>query len=460
MNPEQQKYERLWRDHAAYRTVAPGEHLADVFIGLAKPQPHHTVIDFGCGTGRGAARIAERTKATVLGVDFVEGCLDEAVRGQFEFRQHDLTQPLLLPEIADYGYCTDVMEHIPPEDVEAVVANIVSSARRVFFCISTVEDRMGALIGEPLHLTVQPPSWWQSLLEDKLKCRVMWTQAMDGAVMFYLTAWATLDDIEHTVTLNVEEERIRAHIHANLALGLPEVSPRQAQPELEIALVCGGPSAADHLEEIREHARGGMPIVTVNGVYNWLLSNGIVPGLQIVVDAREFNRRFVEPDSPACQYAVSSQCDPALVASLPRERTLLWHGASEKVHRWLGEYDAAHNQVREYFPVPGGPTVALAALPLLAMLGFRLIHVYGLDSCVRPGAHHAYPQPENDADALVPISVDGKTFICAGWMVKQAHVFQEVMRRILIPWGVSLAVHGDGLIAAIIAAAAARREAA
>lgn len=457
VNPEQSKYERLWRDHAAYRAVAPGEHLADVFIGLAKPQPHHTVIDFGCGTGRGAAKIARRTGATVLAIDFVDRCMDADVEG-VEFRQHDLAQPLKLERPADYGYCTDVMEHIPPEQVEAVLANIVSSARRVFLCISTVEDRMGALIGEPLHLTVQPPSWWQALLEDTLKCRVMWSQALDGAVMFYVTAWATFDDFQHSTVLNVEDERIRANIHANLALGLAEIAPHDPQPEVEIALVCGGPSAADHLDEIREKSRAGMPVVTVNGAYNWMLEHGVRPGLQVLVDAREFNRRFVEPDVASCKYAVSSQCDPALVASLPRERTLLWHGAGELVQRWLREYDEARGQAREYYPVPGGTTVALRAMPLLAMLGFRRIHVYGFDSCVRAGQHHAYAQPENDADALVPIEVDGRTFLCAGWMLKQASEFQQVVRHILAPAGVELAVHGDGLIAAIIAAAAARKE--
>lgn len=449
LNAEQQKYERLWREHAAYRVVAPGEQLADHFVALAKPQPHHTVIDFGCGTGRGALRIAQRTGAKVTAFDFVDGCMDPQVKaaGLVRFEQRDLTQPLELARPADFGYCTDVLEHIPPEDVEAGLANIVSSARRVYLCVSTVDDKMGALIGEPLHLTVRPAEWWRATLEDTLKCRVFWSHTTENAALFYCSAWATFDDFQHRTTINVEEERIRANMHANLAFGLAEVAPHDPQ-DTEISLLCGGPSLEDFAGKIRG------PIVTVNGAYHWALEHGLTPGLQVIVDAREFNRRFVAPVVPGCKYAISSQCDPSIVASLPREQVLLWHGSGEKVQEWLGEYDRAHNQVREYYPVPGGTTVTLRALPLLAMLGFRRINVYGFDSCVRAGRHHAYAQPENDADGLIPISVNGRGFLCAGWMVQQCKEFMEIMRYILIPAGVELAVHGDGMIAAVLEAAA------
>lgn len=461
MNVEQSKYERLWREHDAYRVVAPGEILADHFLALARPRPHQTVIDFGCGTGRGALRIAQRTGATVRALDFVDGCMDAEVRqsGLVQFEQRDLTVPLMLERPADFGYCTDVLEHIPPEDVDAVLANIVSSARRVYLCISTVDDVMGALIGEPLHLTVRPAAWWREKLETLLQCRIYEQQVTDAAAIFYVSAWATFEDIEHRVELNVEEQRIRSNIHRNLELGLAEVVPHAPQ-DGEVILLAGGPSLADHEDEIRAmHRRAnGTPIVTVNGAYNWAIERGFAPGLQVIVDAREFNRRFVEPVLPACRFAVSSQCDPDLVASLPRDQVLLWHGAGDLVHGWLREFDEARNQAREYFPVPGGSTVTLRALPLLGMLGFRRIHVYGFDSCLRGAAHHAYAQPENDGVGVMQIEVGGRAFHCHGWMVKQAQEFQLVVQHVLAPAGVELAVHGDGLIAAIIEAAAAAKE--
>ena len=124
---ERDKYEKLWGEHKQYRAIAPGEQLADHFLAIAKPHPHQTVYDFGCGTGRGAARIAKRCR--VVGFDFAENCRDESVKDAFEFRRHDLTRPIE-GEIADFGYCTDVLEHIPPADVPTVLKNIVTAARR------------------------------------------------------------------------------------------------------------------------------------------------------------------------------------------------------------------------------------------------------------------------------------------------------------------------------------------
>lgn len=447
---EQEKYERLWKEHQAYRTVAPGESLADHFLSIAKPQPHHVVIDFGCGTGRGALKIRQRG-CTVHAIDFADGCLDPKVKAElgegFAFWQHDLTKPWPKDWIGDYGYCTDVLEHIAPQDVPVVLQNILQAARRVYLCISTVEDRMGALIGEPLHLTVQPHAWWKEQLE-KIGFKIGFERDCGNASIFYGSAWATFDDFEHRTIIHAQDN-LKANVHANLSLGLNEVAPYEPQ-DTEISLLCGGPSLNDFAGQIKG------PIVTVNGAYNWAIRNGLTPGLQVIVDAREFNARFTSPVVAGCKYAISSQCDHALVASLPKEQVLLWHGAGEEVQSWLREYDEARGQAREYYPVPGGTTVTLRALPLLAMLGFRKINVYGFDSCVRKGEHHAYAQEENDGDGLIPIEVDGKEFLCAGWMAKQAQEFQEVMRHILIPAGVELAIHGDGLIAAIIAAAAAR----
>lgn len=63
--------------------------------------------------------------------------------------------------LTDYGFCADVLEHIPPEQVDGVLAGI---AKRIetsaFFKISTLPDSCGKLIGETLHMTVRPVGWW------------------------------------------------------------------------------------------------------------------------------------------------------------------------------------------------------------------------------------------------------------------------------------------------------------
>lgn len=155
---EHDKYKELW-NLEEYRAYSPGEHCAETFIEWA--QPAGRVIDFGCGTGRGSL-VLERHGLEVTCIDFTANSRDPAAQ-HLPFMQHDLTKPLDIR--AEWGFCTDVMEHIQPECVDAVISNIMAVSQAVFFQISTVPDSLGGLIGQDLHLTVRPHAWWH----DKFK---------------------------------------------------------------------------------------------------------------------------------------------------------------------------------------------------------------------------------------------------------------------------------------------------
>lgn len=151
---ERDKYRVLWQSES-YREISPGEFLIAEFERFAqKPGP---VIDFGCGTGRAALNL-NRSGYQVICVDFADNCRDDEALS-LPFLEWDLSQPC--PLRAPYGFCTDVMEHIPPDAVDAVIQNITEAANEVFFQISTVPDNFGALIGGSLHLTVEQHEWWK-----------------------------------------------------------------------------------------------------------------------------------------------------------------------------------------------------------------------------------------------------------------------------------------------------------
>jgi len=177
---ERQKYERVWC-FDDYRQVAPGELCVAKFLEVVQPSSGAKVIDFGCGTGRAALKLDEAGLA-VMCLDFASNARDlEAWR--LPFRVHDLTQPV--PERGDYGYCTDVLEHIPPEYVQTVLRNIMDAVPRAFFQISTVDDVMGELVGLPLHLSVHPASWWLDQFEV-INCKVRWLEESASTLMVYV----------------------------------------------------------------------------------------------------------------------------------------------------------------------------------------------------------------------------------------------------------------------------------
>lgn len=442
-NPEQGKYATLWsRDE--YRQVAPGEGVAPIFVQTARPKPGAEVIDFGAGTGRGALMIALLSGARVHMLDFADNCLDEEVRQALTtqahaltFTQHDLTAPA--PKSARYGFCTDVMEHIPTDQVELVLKNILAAAQHVFFQISCVDDVMGALIGAPLHLTVQPYAWWLKKLQA-MDCVVHWSQDCGSHCMFYVTAWQSGDELVKVGVLNTEEETCRRNVVTNIQAGWQQVQPHETN-DVEVMIVGGGPSLGNHFDKIRELRAAGVKLVTLNGAYNWALEHGLKPSAQIVVDARAFNARFTHPVVDDCKYLIASQCDPAVLEGLPVDRTLLWHTTAET---YRAELDAHYDA---WWVVPGGSTVLLRAIPLLRMLGFVRFHLFGCDSCCADQAHHAYSQPENDGAAF-PVIVGDRAFVCQPWMASQAQEFMDLIR--FMGDEIELEIYGDGLLAHIL----------
>lgn len=176
---EQQKYQSMWQ-FDLYRRSSPGEDVADTFYELARPDG--MVIDLGCGTGRGSKRLHE-LGCDVLLMDFADNCRDEEAMC-LPFIQADLTKGV--PVSAPYGFCTDVMEHIEPINVERVLRNIRQSVKKVFFQISLIDDACGALIGHPLHLSVHPFKWWEVKLK-LLGFDIVWSEDQGEAALFYVT---------------------------------------------------------------------------------------------------------------------------------------------------------------------------------------------------------------------------------------------------------------------------------
>lgn len=450
---EAEKYRKMW-GFDQYRRVAPGEQIATTFLQQAQPKPGDTVVDFGAGTGRGALMLAVLGNMDVTMVDFATNCLDAEVREMLTTQSHamhfveaDLRKPI--PVSAKYGYCTDVMEHIPTDDVDAVLRHVLKAAQHVFFQISLVDDACGALIGEPLHLTVRPFEWWrQKMLEHE--AQIHWASNRGDTALFYVTSWSSATELVARGHVNTGSDEIKEHIRYAIGQGFTQALPHMPQ-DTDVILLGGGPSLAEFEDEIREKRLAGAKLITTNGAYNWCLERGIKPSAQIVVDAREFNKRFVEPAIPNCRYLIASQCHPAVFDALPKDQVVMWHAAM--YDELIEEIDSIYGPKGEsWFPVLGGSTVMLRAIPLLRMLGFKRLEIYGFDSCLMGDQHHAYAQAENESETVVKVTVGGRVFHCHAWMASQLQEFVDIMR--LMADEVQLAVHGDGAIAHIITTAA------
>jgi hypothetical protein len=115
---------------------------------------HPTVLDFGAG---------ERTLENVA----------KWALPHVQVTSYDPGVPGIdmLPTLAyDFTVCTDVMEHIEEQHVEATLDYLRASAQyAVYFVIACNKAKTVLPDGRNAHLTIKPPQWWHNQLAKRWK---------------------------------------------------------------------------------------------------------------------------------------------------------------------------------------------------------------------------------------------------------------------------------------------------
>jgi len=135
-------YKRLSSElHASKDNYGAGgaRHAGDI-VTLADRYRCETILDYGCGKGD--------LKRALMLRDVRE--YDPGIEGKDT-----------LPEPADLVHCGDVLEHVEPECLEAVMDDLQRLTLKV--CLLVVHTGAAAKHfpdGRNLHLTQQPVRWW------------------------------------------------------------------------------------------------------------------------------------------------------------------------------------------------------------------------------------------------------------------------------------------------------------
>jgi glycosyltransferase involved in cell wall biosynthesis/uncharacterized Rossmann fold enzyme len=238
---------------------------------------------------------------------------------------------------------------------------------------------------------------------------------------------------ELAAVANTASEKIAENVRSACARGLPWLNIEKPH-DRQAVIVAGGPSLLDTIDEVSQRAKDGQTIIAVNGAARFLNENGVIPDIHVVIDSRPGNVRFIN-ESKSWAYYFASQCDPALFdAAKP---VTLFHMNTVGIEKLIPAD-------REANLISSGTTVGLAAMAVAYCLGYRALHLHGMDSSYSD-EHHAYEQPENDADAVLDVVVNGQRFKAAPWMVKQAQQFQTLATE-LANDDVVITVAGYGLL--------------
>ena len=118
---------------------ALGYQLADHVKEIARKIGAHTILDYGCG---------KRTLEKKLG--YAINNYDPAIPGC------DAT-----PDPADLVVCCDVLEHIEPECLDAVLDDLTRVTKNtLMLLIDTQPAKKHLSDGRNAHAIIQPPEWW------------------------------------------------------------------------------------------------------------------------------------------------------------------------------------------------------------------------------------------------------------------------------------------------------------
>ena len=149
---EMEKWSGMWRTREFRAVESPVDPLVDTAVAALGCVPSNSIIDFGCGRGLALDKLGDQG-LLALGVDIASNALDERFAAHFPFLRACLWN---LPDCltADYGYCTDVMEHIPEKKIDDTLLDMTIAVRQsTFFQIQYTYQRCAG--------------WWYDALKER-----------------------------------------------------------------------------------------------------------------------------------------------------------------------------------------------------------------------------------------------------------------------------------------------------
>jgi 2-polyprenyl-3-methyl-5-hydroxy-6-metoxy-1,4-benzoquinol methylase len=173
---ERDTYADVWTSVESYGDFAPGEQYLPLFLQCLGDGKRSgvTVLDAGTGSGKGAVALA-REGFDVRMCDMTDAGLVDAAKGLPFYEAclwHDLSAVARdfgywNRRRAEYVYCTDVLEHVPPQFTMLAIARMLAvCSKGLFLTVSLVPDSFGVWAGKSLHQSVFSFVWWRDALRE------------------------------------------------------------------------------------------------------------------------------------------------------------------------------------------------------------------------------------------------------------------------------------------------------
>lgn len=207
-----------------------------------------------------------------------------------------------------------------------------------------------------------------------------------------------------------------------------------------VAIICGAaPSLNDSLSLINEMQSENGVVFGCNSAAQVLSGNGISVDYQNIIEPHDI---VLEKFCAAAKtHLIGSIAPPDLFRKA--NHPILWHPVLDFVQNRMID------SRRKFSYIGGGVSIGVYSLCLAYTMGFREIHVFGMDSSFKDGEFYANGDGLGIGYLLVDVEHNGKTYKTTYDMKQQVVAFIQ-FKYLLNEAGCKVFVHGDGLLHDIV----------
>lgn len=228
----------------------------------------------------------------------------------------------------------------------------------------------------------------------------------------------------------------RRYTLLNLERGLEEIEMVPAHDRV-LYLVCSGPSLRQSWIELLERP-GNSEVWALNAAWDYLCKCGVRPDRGVCLAAENQILNYFNNLEPNDKFLFASQTHPELM-----DRVL---NAGGSVTLWHTQHpDEWQMPTPEGKRIYGGGTVGSRSFELAYILGYRDVHVLGMDACISPDNMIAAETPmyEDRRDDLKVFIAGERAFVALPSHARQVEDFPHVLRPLK---GMEVTFYGDGLM--------------
>ena len=220
--------------------------------------------------------------------------------------------------------------------------------------------------------------------------------------------YSTPEHILENLRTNMKRDTIRF-------MELPGLLFARNEP---IALVGGGPSLKEHLDEIRAFRH----VMACGSVHDYLVDEGVPFNFHLAVDPQVDAVEWISKPQKETSYLLASQCHPNLFDKLDGHKIAMWH--------LKGQVEPEDEHIYKGEPqINWGPMAGNHSIQMSLYLGFQELHFFGMDASHRDGENHAYDvgkYHQEAVDRATVFKVNGKEFRSTMALISQMEHFFDM----------------------------------